>query len=104
MEDFEGGWGDEEVESTGSFERNTELELLKLGQRIGDLERRQVEGVDLVKEFARKAVKEQQFYIEALHQDLETIERNRLRMYKEEEAERAKLLEDIIRLYEKMRS
>jgi hypothetical protein len=37
---FEGAWGDEEVESTGSFERNTELELLKLGQRLNDLERR----------------------------------------------------------------
>jgi adenylate cyclase len=32
------------------------------------------------------------------------IERNRLRMYKEEESERARLMEDIIRLYERMKS
>jgi adenylate cyclase len=35
---------------------------------------------------------------------LEVVERNRVRKYKEEEAERARLMEDIIRLYEKIRS
>lgn len=47
--------------------------------------------------------KEQQFYIETLHKDLEVIEKNRLKMYKEEEAERAKLLEDVIKIYEKVK-
>lgn len=42
-------------------------------------------------------------YIEQLHQDLDSIEKQRVKMYKEEEAERAKLLEDTIKLYEKTR-
>ena len=45
--------------------------------------------------------KEQQFYIETLHKDFETIEKARLKMYKEEESERAKLMEDVIKIYEK---
>ena len=45
--------------------------------------------------------KEQQFYIETLHKDFETIEKARLKMYKEEEAERAKIMEDVIKIYEK---
>jgi adenylate cyclase len=35
---------------------------------------------------------------------LEIVERNRVKKYKEEEAERARLMEDIIRLYEKIKS
>ncbi len=31
------------------------------------------------------------------------IEKNRLKMYKEEEAERTKLLEDVIKIYEKVK-
>jgi hypothetical protein len=36
-----------------------------------------------------------------LHKDFETIEKSRVKMYKEEESERAKLLEDVIKIYEK---
>lgn len=35
---------------------------------------------------------------------MEVVERNRVKKYKEEEAERARLMEDIIRLYEKIKS
>lgn len=45
--------------------------------------------------------KEQQFYIETLHKDFENIEKSRVKMYKEEEAERSKLMEDVIKIYEK---
>jgi adenylate cyclase len=35
---------------------------------------------------------------------LEVIERNRIKTYKEDEAERNKLMEDIIRIYEKIKN
>jgi hypothetical protein len=54
-----------------------------------------------MKELLMSKNKEQQFYIETLHKDFETIEKARVKMYKDEEAERAKLLEDIIKIYEK---
>ena len=49
-------------------------------------------------------MKEQQFYIETLHQDMEQIEKQRARKYKQEELERVKLMEDIIKLYEKIKA
>ncbi len=54
-----------------------------------------------MKEFILSKNKEQQFYIETLHKDFENIEKARLKMYKEEEAERSKLMEDVIKMYEK---
>jgi len=48
--------------------------------------------------------KEQQFYIESLHQDLDGIEKKRIKRYKDEEAERGRLMEDVIRIYEKFRT
>ncbi len=56
-----------------------------------------------MKEVLSSSTREQQLYIEQLHQDLDSIEKHRIKMYKEEEAERAKLLEDTIKLYEKTR-
>ncbi len=57
----------------------------------------------MLREIVVSKNKEQQFYIETLHKDLEVIEKNRLKMYKEEEAERTKLLEDVIKIYEKVK-
>jgi adenylate cyclase len=79
------------------------MELLRLSQRITDLDKKITDEALLIKEAMARSNKEQQFYIETLHQDLEIVEKNRLRRYKEEEAERARLMEDVIRLYEKMK-
>jgi len=95
---------DEDEISNGSFVKNTELELLRVNQRLLSLEGKLQHETDHLKEFLTRATKEQQFYIETLHQDLEIMERNRVKKYKEEEAERARLMEDIIRLYEKIKS
>ena len=95
-------WGDEEI-SNSSFQHNTEMELLRLSQRIKDLDKKITDEALLIKEAMSRSNKEQQFYIETLHQDLEIVEKNRLKRYKEEEAERARLMEDVIRLYEKMK-
>lgn len=63
---YDGGWGDEE-ESMGSFYKNTELELLRLNNKLLDLERRMGSETNQIRDYMQKATKEQQFYIETLH-------------------------------------
>ena len=78
-----------------------ELDILRLSQRVSQLEKALPHEMQLMRELLFSKNKEQQFYIETLHKDFENIEKTRIKMYKEEEAERAKLMEDVIKIYER---
>jgi adenylate cyclase len=91
---------DAEAENSAIYQ-NLELDILRLTQRVSQLERALPQELIQMKELIFSKNKEQQFYIETLHKDFETIEKARVKMYKEEESERAKLLEDVIKIYEK---
>lgn len=83
--------------------KQMEMDVLRLTQRVITLEKSFPIEIIHMKEVLTSQTREQQLYIEQLHQDLDLIEKQRVKMYKEEEAERAKLLEDTIKLYEKTR-
>ena len=91
---------DAEAESAAIYQ-NLELDILRLTQRVTQLERALPHEINQMKDLIISKNKEQQFYIETLHKDFETIEKARVKMYKEEESERAKLMEDVIKIYEK---
>ena len=78
-----------------------ELDILRLTQRVSQLEKALPNELHLLRDLLLSKNKEQQFYIETLHKDFESIEKVRVKMYKEEEAERAKLMEDVIKIYER---
>ena len=78
-----------------------ELDILRLTQRVSQLEKALPLELHLLRDLLLSKNKEQQFYIETLHKDFEAIEKVRVKMYKEEEAERAKLMEDVIKIYER---
>lgn len=75
--------------------------MLRLTQRVTQLEKSLPHEMQMMRELVTSKNKEQQFYIETLHKDFENIEKTRIKMYKEEEAERAKLMEDVIKIYER---
>jgi hypothetical protein len=51
-------WGDEEI-SNSSFQHNTEMELLRLSQRITDLDKKITDESLLIKEAMSRSNKEQ---------------------------------------------
>ena len=75
--------------------------MLRLTQRVTQLEKALPHEMQMMRELVISKNKEQQFYIETLHKDFENIEKNRIKMYTEEEAERAKLMDDVIKIYER---
>ncbi|CDW75226.1 UNKNOWN [Stylonychia lemnae] len=85
-----------------SVQSENSIKFLRIKEEFSEFKEIYKRQLDHFMSYIKHQVKEQQIYIQTIHQDFEDIEKKRTADYQEEESQRNKIMEDIVKLYQKI--